>query len=610
MINSAASWFPPLRNNIGCEVRHGRRLLSSWFLRFLCPIALISCLAGIALPARAQFETRTLDPTDPYYGAFSVATGDFNHDGKLDVAIINDNGFSVMLGNGDGTFRKAVFYSTQLAYSLAVGDFNKDGDLDIVVANENSNPSTVSVYLGNGDGTFKTPIDSNTTQPNQFVAVGDFNGDHKLDIAVIDSPYISILLGNGDGTFQPPSDNDSFRIPQWLAVGDFNNDHKLDVITTGSFGASYDIGVLLGNGNGTLENSITTPIEYVPGTITVGDLNGDGNLDAVLGYDLDGMAVLLGNGDGTFQPAVNYDTTGLGGGYLVVSDLNLDGKLDVMVPSGPPGVDVFWGNGDGTLQPAEGFASGASGIPAVGDLNGDHLPDIILGQEFFTTTMLNTGVVSFSPATAPLAFPVQLINTSSPQQTVTLTNDGTSTLSISSVKVSGPFQMSTTCGSMLLAAGDCSISSLFRPRAAGTFTGSITIIDSASSKPQFVDLTGSAAALKVSPAALNFGSQKVGTKSAPKTVTATNVGRTAILISSVTIGGTDRADFSETDDCAGQAIQPKKSCTATVTFDPAKTGARSAGLYFNLPTGAVSPAPATLTGNGGKPGTDGTGPNL
>ncbi len=575
-----------------------RRLFSVYFPRLICAAAMICCLAGVTLPARAQFETRTMDPTDPYYGAFSIATGDFNHDGKLDVAITADGGFSVLLGNGDGTFKKVAFYSTQLSDSLAVGDFNNDGNLDIVVANGTANPSTVSVYLGNGDGTFKAPIISNTTEPNIFVAVGDFNGDHKLDIAVIDAPYISILLGNGDGTFQPPSDNDSFRIPQWLAVGDFNNDRKLDVITTGSYGASYDIGVLLGNGDGTLQNSITTAIEYVPGTISVGDLNGDGNLDAVLGYDLAGIAVFLGNGDGTFQPAVNYDTTGLGGGYLVVSDLNLDGKLAVMLPSGPPGVDVFWGNGDGTLQSAEGFASGASGIPAVGDLNGDRLPDIILASELSTTTMLNTGVVGFSPTTAPLAFPVQLVNTSSPQQTVTLTNDGTSALSITSIKMSGQFQMSTTCGSTLAAGENCSISSLFKPRAAGTFTGSIEIVDSASSKPQFVDLTGSATALKVSPAALNFGSQKVGTKSAPKKVTATNAGGAAILISSVTIGGTDRKDFSETDDCAGQTIQPKGSCTATVTFDPAKAGARSAGLYFNLPTGSVSPAPATLTGSG------------
>ena len=94
-----------------------------------------------------------------------------------------------------------------------------------------------------------------------------------------------MLLGNGNGTFQPPSDNNSFVGGIWLAVGDFNNDHNLDVISVGYFGASYDLGVLLGNGNGTLEDSITTPLEYVPGTVAAGDLNGDGKLDAVVGYD-------------------------------------------------------------------------------------------------------------------------------------------------------------------------------------------------------------------------------------------------------------------------------------------------------------------------------------
>jgi hypothetical protein len=103
---------------------------------------------------------------------WSVATGDFNGDGKLDLVVLDDGGFSVSLGNGDGTFQKATFYSTRLAYSLAVADFNNDGKLDIVVANENLNPSTVSVYLGNGDGTFQAPIDSNTTNDNIFVATG------------------------------------------------------------------------------------------------------------------------------------------------------------------------------------------------------------------------------------------------------------------------------------------------------------------------------------------------------------------------------------------------------------------------------------------------------
>src|SRR5260370_599234 len=103
-------------------------------------------------PARAQFETRATNPFPQ--GAFSIATGDFNREGKLGVVMRVEGGFAVALGNGEGTFQKGVTSSTQLSFSRGVADFNGDGNRDFITADDNY-PSTVSVYLGNGDGTFK-----------------------------------------------------------------------------------------------------------------------------------------------------------------------------------------------------------------------------------------------------------------------------------------------------------------------------------------------------------------------------------------------------------------------------------------------------------------------
>jgi len=568
------------------------------FSRHVSGFVIIHCLLSWpATSAWAQFETRARDSFPQ--GAYSIALGDFNNDGIPDVVMITGNGFSVALGKGDGSFGNPVTYTTEVAYSLAVADFNGDGNLDIVVAN--LVPSSVSVYLGNGDGIFQsTPVDSSTTDGSYFVVVGDFNNDHKPDLAIIDPPYISVLLGNGDGTFHWPSDNDSFPGANWLALADFNNDHDLDVLVAGSFGSSYSVGVLLGNGNGTLRNSITQSVEYVPAAVAAGDMNGDGNMDAILAYDLGGVAVFLGNGNGTLQPPVNYNTTG-SSYYVLVSDLNLDGKLDVALPAadGPEGgVDVLWGTGDGTLLPAQFFANTASGVFGVGDLNGDHLPDFVFGNGFLgVDSMLNTGVASFAPTT-PLTFLGQLSGTTSAPQSVRLANKGRSALSISSIKASGAFQITgNTCGHSVAAGARCALSAAFQPTTPGTFTGVITLMDSASTRPQFVELVGYATAIQALPGSLNFGSQEVGSRSAPQIVTVTNEGGVQLEFSSIYVGGVDKKDFSQNTNCTGIFLQPGASCQIKVSFDPTATGGRSAAIYLTV-KGGVSPAPVVLSGTG------------
>ena len=172
----------------------------------------------------------------------SVATADFNGDGKLDLSVVNfgDNTVSILLGNGDGTFQAQVDYATATDPSwVAVGDFNKDGKMDLAVANgTDSSGNMVSVLLGNGDGTFQARVDYQAGRgsfPANSVALGDFNRDGNLDVAVGNygpdflTGSVSILLGNGDGTFQAHMDYLAGINPVGVLVGDFNRDNNLDL---------------------------------------------------------------------------------------------------------------------------------------------------------------------------------------------------------------------------------------------------------------------------------------------------------------------------------------------------------------------------------------------
>ncbi len=145
------------------------------------------------------------------WAAAGFAMGDFNNDGILDAAVVT-TGLSISLGNGNGTFQTPVTYPYLLGGPIATGDLNGDGNLDLMAV-AYPYASEIEVFLGNGDGTFQAPLFVGTPDEPSFIAVGDFKGDHKLDVVIVDRPYISVLLGNGDGTFQTPIDNDSFIEP-------------------------------------------------------------------------------------------------------------------------------------------------------------------------------------------------------------------------------------------------------------------------------------------------------------------------------------------------------------------------------------------------------------
>lgn len=550
----------------------------------------LACLAGASVPTLAQLETRAI--ANLPYIPFGVVSGDFSGNGTLDIAV-SGGALSTLRGKGDGTFLKPVLYSYPLGIPIAVGDFNGDGKLDLVVTGAlgDGGPSgnTVNVLLGNGDGTFQAPLVSPTTEFPTFVAVGDFNHDGKLDVVIVDPPYISVLLGSGNGTFQAPIDNDSFPGPESLAVADFNNDGRLDVAAEGYSGGSMNMGVLLGDGDGTLQPALLNPLNEHPYAIGTGNFNTDGNADVAVS-DAAGVAIFLGKGNGRFVHGASYRTP-IRGGNVVVEDFNGDGNLDLLLG----GMILLLGNGNGTFQPAQAFPVDANGF-AVGDFNGDHKPDVVAlhSEPGGAVTVLNTGVVNFSPST-PVSFPSQLINTTSPFKTITLTNKGSTPLSISSIKISGHFGMGDACEGSVAAGANCEINVTFNPTAAGIQQGLVMIVDSASSKPQVIEVSGLGTALKLSPAALNFGDQKVGTTSPPQKITVTNESKSTVTFTSIGIGF-DTEDFSESQNCGSQLVGGA-SCTATVTFTPTKAGPRKGSAFFDV-VGGANPDFVVLTGTG------------
>jgi hypothetical protein len=335
----------------------------------------------------------------------AIVSGDFNGDGRTDLATANEgsNDVSVLLGNGNGTFQHQVTYAVgSYPVGLVAGDFNGDGRTDLATANRGDDD--VSVLLGNGDGTFQPQVTYAVDSSPYALVTGDFNGDDRTDLAVanVNSNDVSVLLGNGDGTFQPQTTYAVGSAPAALVTGDFNGDGWRDLAVANA--TSDNVSVLLGNGDGTFQPQVTYAVGTTPIALVTGDFVGDGQIDlAVANQGDNDVSVLLGYGDGTFPFEVRY-AVGSQPTALVTGDLNGDGQTDLIVANGGDNdVSVLLGYGDGIFQAP--FTYAVQSMPAAlvtGDFNGDGQTDLAVANQAdrSVSVLLGNGDGSFQPQAA------------------------------------------------------------------------------------------------------------------------------------------------------------------------------------------------------------------
>ena len=364
-----------------------------------------------------------------------VATDDFNHDNKPDLAVLQySNVLSILLGNSSGGFQAPITINVPNAgeaEGLAVGDLNGDHFSDVIVS---TGAGVLYRYINQGNGTFVAGATVSEEANVVSLHIADVNGDGRADVVYANGGTVGVMLQNTAGNFSaailysggPAGDSVA------VAVGDLNGDGHPDIVASNHmFYGSDSVGVLINNGSGAFASPVMLGVSAAgPAYVTLADLNGDHVLDIInlnsgqstansVRGDVD---VFLNNGSGSFAGAVSYGGTV---DDVALADMNGDGQLDLLT-SGAGYTNVFIGATDGTFHAPISFAAGPVSFSAMGlvtpDINGDTLPDVVLVSRDATsiTDLINTGAKQFEVSTPNVA--LHLSSTSSiVGSTITLT---------------------------------------------------------------------------------------------------------------------------------------------------------------------------------------------
>lgn len=366
----------------------------SWWRNCFLATVLTTFLAGACAAQQPLFAPAPGSPLAVAGGPENVVLGDVNQDGKLDLVVAGrrDSTITVLLGQGDGRFRRARGASLKVPErptEMVLGELNGDGQPDLVLANHDS--YGVMLLWGDGKGGFALAPNSPIVmkegrQPHTHgLQIGDLNGDGNLDLVTVNHTDndVSVAFGDGRGGFtRAPSSPFAAESPYPLALGNLNGDSHLDIVVTSI--ARSALTLLLGEGRGGFRRGQVALRLAAPGFVAISDVNSDGKLDLLATHlERSKLTVLIGDGKAGFTEATGspFDLGHTVWG-LAIADVNHDGHADALAAAGD-GVRVMLGDGRGSFRSGAGslFPAGKGAWRlAIGDVSGDGKPDVVTGN--------------------------------------------------------------------------------------------------------------------------------------------------------------------------------------------------------------------------------------